>query len=72
MYLTEKFRVVLLRTGIVLGRDGGALSKMLIPFDLGLGGVMGSGQQWMPWIHVEDVLRIIARLAVVIILLLSR
>ncbi len=47
-------RVVLLRTGVVLASDGGALKKMLLPFKLGLGGVMGDGQQWMSWIHIED------------------
>ena len=54
-------RVVLLRTGIVLGRDGGALSKLLTPFRLGLGGPIGSGQQYMPWIHLHDEVEIIAR-----------
>ena len=47
-------RVVLLRTGIVLGRGGGALAKMLPPFRLGLGGPLGSGRQVMSWIHLED------------------
>ncbi|HKD37053.1 MAG TPA: TIGR01777 family oxidoreductase [Pirellulales bacterium] len=46
-------RVVLSRTGVVLGR-GGALEKMLRPFKLGLGGRLGSGRQWMPWIHLDD------------------
>ncbi len=49
-------RVVLLRTGVVLSHDGGALKKMLLPFKLGLGGVLGSGTQWMSWIHIEDYL----------------
>ena len=47
-------RVVNSRTGIVLGRGGGALGKMLLPFRLGLGGRLGSGRQWMPWIHLDD------------------
>lgn len=50
-------RVVLLRTGIVLGREGGALPRMLTPFRLGLGGRLGAGHQFMPWIHVEDWVR---------------
>jgi uncharacterized protein (TIGR01777 family) len=48
-------RVVLLRIGVVLGRDGGALKRMLLPFKLGLGGRLGSGEQAFPWIHVRDV-----------------
>lgn len=47
-------RVVRLRFGMVLGRGGGALAKMLPVFRLCLGGRLGSGQQWMPWIHIED------------------
>lgn len=47
-------RVCLLRTGIVLGPGGGALQKMLPPFQLGLGGRIGTGEQWMSWIHLED------------------
>jgi len=47
-------RVVKLRTGVVLGRDGGALKRMLPAFCLGLGGRLGSGRQWMPWIHLDD------------------
>ena len=46
-------RVVTSRTGVVLGR-GGALAKMLPPFKLGLGGRLGNGRQWMPWIHLDD------------------
>ncbi|MGV3533989.1 MAG: TIGR01777 family oxidoreductase [Chthoniobacteraceae bacterium] len=48
-------RVVLLRTGIVLAREGGALGTMLPIFKAGLGGTIGTGVQWMPWIHLEDV-----------------
>ncbi len=51
-------RVCLLRTGIVLGR-GGALAKMLPAFRLGLGGPIGSGRQWMSWIHLSDEVGII-------------
>ncbi|OUS08041.1 TIGR01777 family protein [Gammaproteobacteria bacterium 54_18_T64] len=51
-------RTCLLRTGIVLG-NGGALSKMLPPFKFGLGGRMGSGHQWMPWVHIADLVGII-------------
>ncbi|MBI2953928.1 MAG: TIGR01777 family protein [Chloroflexi bacterium] len=47
-------RVVLIRSGIVLGPSGGVLAAMLTPFLLGLGGPMGSGRQWMSWIHLDD------------------
>ena len=47
-------RAVSLRLGVVLGPDGGALSKMLSPFRMGLGGPLGHGRQWMSWIHVQD------------------
>lgn len=47
-------RVVVIRTGIVLGNGGGALKKMLPPFRMGAGGVLGSGRQWMSWIHLDD------------------
>lgn len=49
-----KARVVLMRTGVVLGADGGALAKMLPAFRLGIGGKLGHGRQWFPWIHRED------------------
>ena len=47
-------RVVTKRTGVVLHPGGGALARMLLPFKLGLGGRLGSGRQWMPWIHLDD------------------
>jgi uncharacterized protein len=52
-------RVVMLRTGLVLGLGGGALKPMLLPFKLGLGGPLGNGKQWMPWVHVTDVVGVI-------------
>jgi uncharacterized protein (TIGR01777 family) len=52
-------RVVLLRTGIVLAKDGGALAQMMTPFKFGLGGTIGSGKQWMSWISLEDEVRAI-------------
>lgn len=53
-------RLVHLRTGIVLSRDGGALPKMLLPFKLGVGGKFGSGRQWMSWIALSDYVDAIA------------
>jgi uncharacterized protein (TIGR01777 family) len=50
-------RLVLVRTGLVLGKDGGALAKMLLPFKLGLGGRVGSGKQVMSWIGLHDLVR---------------
>lgn len=47
-------RVVIVRTGLPLSGDGGALAKMLLPFKLGLGATVASGEQYVPWIHVED------------------
>jgi uncharacterized protein len=51
-------RVVRVRTGVVLDTAGGALSKMLLPFKLGVGGPVAGGNQYMPWIHVDDVVGI--------------
>lgn len=54
-------RVCTIRTGIVLG-EGGALTKMIPPFKLGLGGPIGKGSQWMSWIHIDDEIDIIEML----------
>jgi hypothetical protein len=55
-------RVCLLRTGIVLDNDGGALKQMLLPFRLGLGGPMGDGRQWMSWVARADIVALIRSL----------
>jgi len=52
-------RLVFPRIGIVLGSGKGALQKMIPPFNMFLGGPLGSGQQWFPWIHVQDVVSLI-------------
>ena len=52
-------RVCLLRTGLVLDHSGGIFAKMVLPFKLGLGGRMGSGKQWMSWIHMDDYIAIV-------------
>jgi uncharacterized protein len=52
-------RVCRLRTGIVLGADGGALKKMLLPFRAGIGGRMGTGRQWMSWVARADLVALI-------------
>jgi uncharacterized protein len=49
-------RVAMVRIGLVLGTEGGALKQMLTPFRLGVGGRLGSGEQWMPWIHIDDLI----------------
>jgi uncharacterized protein (TIGR01777 family) len=51
-------RVVCLRSGIVLGPGGGALAKMLTPFKMGMGGPLGSGNQYMPWVHIDDLVEL--------------
>jgi hypothetical protein len=56
---TDKTRVCLLRTGIVLAKKEGALAKMLPAFGLGLGGPIGSGQQVMSWVHIQDMVNIV-------------
>ena len=52
-------RVARLRIGMVLGQKGGALARMLLPFKLGVGGRLGSGQQWMSWVHIADLMALI-------------
>lgn len=51
-------RSVIIRTGVVLGRRGGMISEIYLPFYMGLGGPMGSGQQYLPWIHIKDIARL--------------
>ncbi|MEO8317063.1 MAG: TIGR01777 family oxidoreductase [Bradyrhizobium sp.] len=53
-------RVACLRIGLVLGTDGGFITRMLTPFEFGLGGPLGSGRQWMSWIERDDLVRLIA------------
>jgi uncharacterized protein (TIGR01777 family) len=55
-------RVALMRTAPVLASQGGILARLLPPFQLGLGGRLGSGQQWMPWIHLDDQVALIDHL----------
>jgi|TARA_B100001971_G_C18159575_1_gene520614 NAD dependent epimerase/dehydratase family enzyme len=52
-------RIIILRIGIVPGRDGGALKKILTPFCVGLGGKLEDGNQWMSWIHIKDLVNMI-------------
>ncbi|CAK1556240.1 unnamed protein product [Leptosia nina] len=52
-------RLVIIRSGVVLGRDGGMIKNMILPFFFGLGGPIGSGKQYLPWIHIEDLTRLI-------------
>ena len=55
-------RVCILRMGVVLGKDGGALSSLLPSFKLGLGGHLGNGKQWMSWVHIDDLVGIMSYL----------
>lgn len=58
----DETRVCTLRTGVVLAENGGALEKMALPFKLGLGGKIGNGQQYLSWIHIDDMVSAIAYL----------
>ncbi len=58
---TLGLRVAIVRTGLVLGADGGALAKLLPLFKLGLGGIVATGEQWYSWIHIDDVVGIYLR-----------
>ncbi|MCW7753338.1 TIGR01777 family oxidoreductase [Desulfobotulus sp. H1] len=57
---TKGVRVICMRLGIVMGDKGGALSKMIPAYRMGLGGPLGSGTQWMPWIHTDDIVRAVS------------
>jgi uncharacterized protein (TIGR01777 family) len=59
MTIAELTRMSLIRTGIVLDRKGGALPRMLPPFQMFVGGPLGSGRQYMPWIHKDDWVRLV-------------
>ena len=54
-----QMRVAVTRTGVVLSRDGGALAKMLPFFRLGIGGPVAGGRQYVPWVHLDDVVEAI-------------
>lgn len=59
MQASDSSRVVLLRIAPVLAEQGGMLDRLRLPFSLGLGGRLGNGQQWMPWIHLHDLVRLV-------------
>jgi len=56
-------RVINARLGVVLAPRGGAFGRMLTPFRLGLGGTLGDGRQWMPWVHIDDVIGLLLHAA---------
>ncbi|MBI4807607.1 MAG: TIGR01777 family protein [Nitrosomonadales bacterium] len=60
----EKYgvRVCLLRTGLILSKDGGLLGRMVTPFRMGMGARLGDGRQWMSWIHIDDYAELVLRL----------
>ncbi|KAJ8943752.1 hypothetical protein NQ318_011963 [Aromia moschata] len=55
----ERCRVVTIRSGVVLGKEGGMIKQLYLPFYLGLGGPVGNGSQYMPWIHIDDLTNLI-------------
>lgn len=57
--LTATERHVIFRIGVVFGHSGGALAKMLLPFKMGVGGILGTGKQFMNWVHVQDLVGMI-------------
>ncbi len=62
--VNENIRLVIPRIGIVLEKNSGALPKMLLPFKLFAGGKLGSGRQWMSWIHIEDLVNLFVEMIV--------
>ncbi len=62
--IDNSVRLVIIRTGLVLAADGGFLKRMLLPFKLGLGGRIGDGKQYMPWIHLDDITALFIRASV--------
>lgn len=62
--IDDNVRLVIIRTGLVLAPDGGFLKRMQLPFKLGLGGRIGNGEQYMPWIHLDDISGLFIRAAV--------